>query len=89
MRLIAVALLVSVGMAARALATPVTHSHSHAEAAPASGETAAKPKKICKQAEASSTGRIGSGKVCKTAEEWAQHDEKSGSSRSVRRIKRD
>ena len=88
MRLIAIALLAS-GISTSALAAPETHSHSHAEAAPSSGETTAKPRKICKQAEASSTGRIGSAKVCKTAEEWAKHDEKTGSSRSVRTIKRD
>jgi len=51
---------------------------------------AAKPKKLCRAGESNSAGRIGSGRVCKTAEEWAKVDaEKKSGGRSVRSIKAD
>ena len=42
--------------------------------APAKPAKAPKPKKICRDSEVSSYSRVGSGKTCHTAEEWAAID---------------
>lgn len=47
----------------------------------------AKPKKICRKAEASSTSRIGVARVCKTAEEWAAADGNGASTSGSRSVK--
>lgn len=44
-----------------------------------------KPKKICRKAEESSYSRLGSGRVCKTAEEWAADDAKPKTVRTATR----
>jgi hypothetical protein len=51
------------------------------EPTPAATEAGAKPpkpKRICRQGPANSTGRIGTGRVCKTADEWAEIDAGGG-----------
>lgn len=42
--------------------------------APAKPSKPPKPKKICRDAEVSSYSRVGAGKTCHTAEEWAAID---------------
>jgi hypothetical protein len=56
-------------LAAIALTAPALADEPAATTAPAPAKPP-KPKKICRMVEASSTSRIGSGRACRTAEEW-------------------
>ena len=76
-------------LTALALATPALADEPAATAAAAPAKPP-KPKKICRDVDASSTSRIGSGRACRTQEEWdsitaggAQSSSQSVQSRSV------
>lgn len=45
-----------------------------------------KPKKICRDVEASTTSRIGSGRACRTAEEWDAIDAHGGQQSSSQAV---
>jgi hypothetical protein len=55
-------------------------------AQPAAPVKPEKPKKICRQVE--ETGSRGMTRVCKTAEQWAEHDARDDSARAAGAMRR-
>lgn len=72
------------------IALPVPALATESSATTQTASKPEKPKKICRKTEDSSYSRIGKGRVCKTAEEWAADDAKSGqANRAVRSVTAD
>ena len=68
-----------------ALATPALADESAATTAAAPAKPP-KPKKICRDVEASSTSRVGTGRACRTQEEWDAIDANGGQQSSSQSV---
>ena len=72
-------------LAALSFATPALADDPAATTAAAPAKPP-KPKKICRDADPSSTSRIGGGRACRTAEEWDAIDAHGGQQSSSQSV---